>query len=91
MHDVPCYHYVLNSKTPSTIPGSGDMTNDMEAWINAKTGFPVAYRTGGIIYSYDFGSSPESDLALPSNDAQVLQAHQQIENRRKQLEKDLGP
>ena len=80
MQNVPCYHYAL----------AGGDTPGIEAWISAKTGFPVTYRVGGITYDYALGSPPESDLVLPPQDAQALKSYQQIENRRKQLEKDLG-
>ncbi len=90
MQNVPCYHYALDSKPPSPVPAADDTTNHIEAWINAKTGLPVAYRADGITYNYAFGNSPESDLDLPPDYAQALKAYQQIENRRKQLEKDLG-
>ncbi len=80
MQNVPCYHYSLKGADISGI----------EAWINARTGFPVTYRVGGITYDYALGSAPESDLVLPPQDAQALKSYRQIENRRKQLEKDLG-
>jgi hypothetical protein len=90
VQNMPCYHYALRAKAPSAIRGAGDTSSDIEAWINVKTGYPVSYRSAGVTYDYTFGSAPETDLVLPPKYAQALKVHQQIEDRRKQLEKDLG-
>ncbi len=79
----PCYHYVLK-------PGDGGGNGSgAEAWIAAKTGLPVACQRDGLLYVYTFGDGPRS-LALPPAYAEARAAYAKIQDRRRQLEKDLG-
>ena len=39
---------------------------DSEAWIETKTLLPLAYKSGGAVYSYSFGDPPAEPLALPA-------------------------
>ncbi|XHR28105.1 MAG: hypothetical protein ACFUZC_19515 [Chthoniobacteraceae bacterium] len=68
-----CYHYVLGGK--------------QEAWIEADTGFPVAYRDllTGTIFLYTFASPPSAPLILPASYQEVLERYLKTEERRRQL------
>lgn len=46
----PCYHYVRD---------------EAEAWIDAETKLPVAYRRGKILYRFSFNPSPVGPLVMP--------------------------
>ena len=67
----PCYHYVHG---------------DSEAWIDAETNLPVAYKSKNIVYSYKFGDPPAEPLILPPEFQKIYDKVQQLSIRKKLLE-----
>jgi len=66
----PCYHYGIKvpqrQLVPESVPPTAAVSLSAEAWINVKTGMPVAYTGGdGKVYTYRFLDPPTVPLALP--------------------------
>lgn len=68
---VACHHYILNDRR--------------EAWINAVTSLPVAYRDGNVTYVYQFEAEPSSMLVLPDPVKTTLEKYLKLEKRRERL------
>ena len=65
-----CYHYVHG---------------DNEAWINADTNMPVAYKNSRTIYSYKFNDFPNETLKLPPDYQKAWDKVQQMMSRLRRL------
>jgi hypothetical protein len=88
-----CYHYVIKVTSPAI---NRDMPTDTpipppplsaEAWINAKTGQPVAYiGADGKLYTYSFLDAPTAPLILPPAYQTVLTTYEKAQTDRKRLE-----
>ena len=64
----PCYHYILRGE--SAEDGKGAVV--AEAWIDARTGLPVSYSAGGVLYTYEFGDPPSPPLQLPPEAVEAM-------------------
>lgn len=73
---IPCHHHISGTR---------------EAWIDAHTKLPVAFREDGILYRFIFHSAPVSRLTLPGEFQAARDRAEKIAMRRKQLAKDLLP
>lgn len=76
IQNFTCYHYLLAT------------SGGCEAWIDVRTGFPVAYRAGGMMCVYGFMPKPAAPLVLPPQFQETLKLDQRIKDRRQQLEND---
>ncbi len=65
----PCYHY---------------LHNEVEAWLDAETQFPVAYKNGDTVYTYKYGVVPAEPLTLPPDYQRAWTKIQQALNLRRQ-------
>jgi hypothetical protein len=86
----PCYHYGITTKQAQPLsapPGTASQTIGAEAWINVKTGLPVAYTTGdGKLYTYRFLDSPTTPLTLPPDYQVTLAVFEKDRDERKRLD-----
>jgi hypothetical protein len=79
-HDKkPCYHYALTEESKVIA----------EAWIDVKTGYPVAYQADGSIYTFTFDETSAS-LTLPTPYADAISRQKKMADQMRQLEKDAG-
>lgn len=87
----PCYHYGIKAPQrqlpPKSMPSTAPPLLSAEAWINAKTGLPVAYTTGdGKVYTYRFLDSPTTPLVLPPTYQVAVTSHEKEQDKMKRLE-----
>jgi hypothetical protein len=61
-----------------------------EAWIRVKDKMPVAYRAGGVLYTYSFSSAPTAPLTLPPAYQAVWDQSLLIQKRQAMFQQDLG-
>ncbi len=73
---IPSYHYVL--------PAGG--VPFAEAWISAESKLPVKYAGSGALYTFAFGSTPTTDLALPPAYSQTATATQKYLDHLRELQ-----
>jgi len=71
----PCYHYA---------------DENSEAWIDTETGFPVAYKSGDLVFGFTFNASPSSPLTLPPAYQKAFEFCQGAIDRRKEVSKVLS-
>lgn len=76
---------VLFEKVPSYYYANGTV----EAWIDAKSKLPLAYKSGEVLYQYKFDANPSTSLTMPPEYKESWEKMQSISNARKQLKKDL--
>jgi hypothetical protein len=87
----PCYHYGIKvpqrQLVPEGVPPTAAVSLSAEAWINVKTGLPVAYTGGdGKVYTYRFLDPPTAPLALPPAYQVALTAYEKDHDKMKRLE-----
>lgn len=85
-----CYHYGIKTKQTSAFnapPETPAQTLNAEAWINAKTGLPVAYTAGdGKLYMYRFLDPPTTSLTLPPTYQAALTVHEKNQEKMRRLD-----
>jgi hypothetical protein len=69
--DVQLYHFRLDQQPLAGDKSFPELTHhpgssDREAWVDAKTGLPYAFRNGTIYGVYHYGSGQSLDIKLPA-------------------------
>ncbi len=70
----PCYHF---------------KKDNIEAWIDVETKFPVMYRSRDTTYQFKFNETPVQSLTISKEHQDALDFVQKAMDHRRQLEKDL--
>lgn len=60
-----------------------------EAWVDVETKRPVMYKSGDLLFRYQFNAPPTSALALPPEFQKAADFCQAAKERRKQVAKEL--
>lgn len=76
---TPCRYF--HGKTPATEGDGPAGERDYEAWFDAATGLPKAYRQDGLTFVFSFSPTPPPRLELPARWRAAWSQYQ--ENRRK--------
>lgn len=77
----PCFHYILPD---------GEGPPAAEAWIDAKSTLPVAYRADGALYTFVFAAPPSAPLALPPAYDRQMAAERAAAEHLRSLQQDAG-